>query len=474
MNTTTTGTWRELLGRTYAPVAVVLAGGVLMEASTVYLTTSLLPTIVGDIGGTGFYAWAMTAFLVASVISSMLVSRILTTRGSLAAYLLAFGLFGLGSLIAAASPVIGIFLVGRAVQGFGGGLLAGLGYALIQRALPERLWAKAAALVSAMWGVGNLVGPSAGGAFGQLGMWRPAFGLLVALAAVLMVVVVRVIPRTERSASSSAVPGISLVLLTAAVAMVSVASIVPAGVATAVVLVVGLGLGVGFVAYERTAKASVLPRVTFARGKSLKWVYLTVGILAFGIGTEAFIPLFGQELGGMSPLLAGFLGAALSLGWSLSQTISASASRPSAVRRMVVGGPVLLAIGLAAYSVLQQDGPPAIVAGLWFVTLFAAGAGIGIAFPHLAVAAFGSVGDGEEAAKASAGINTVFLMASSFSAALAGVLVKLGEPSVLSSAHFLLYAFAIVALLGTFPAWRITRSRAGRPARPAEEPQLTH
>jgi hypothetical protein len=257
---------------------------------------------------------------------------------------------------------------------------------------------------------------------------------------------------------------VSLVLLTAAVAMVSIASIVPAGVATAVVLVIGLGFGVVFVLFERTAKAAVLPRVTFAAGTSLKWVYLTVGILAFGIGTEAFIPLFGQELGKLSPLLAGFLGAALSLGWSLSQTVSASATRASAVRRLIVGGPVLLAIGLGSYSALQADGPSAVVVALWFVTLFAAGAGIGVAFPHLAVAAFSSVEDNEEAAKASAGINTVFLMSSAFSAALAGVLVKLGEPSVLSSARLLLSVFAVVALLGAFPAWRIARSGVARKA----------
>jgi hypothetical protein len=238
-----------------------------------------------------------------------------------------------------------------------------------------------------------------------------------------------------------------------------------------VVLVIGLGLGVVFVLFERTARAAVLPRVTFAAGKSLKWVYLTVGVLAFGIGTEAFVPLFGQELGELSPLLAGFLGAALSLGWSLSQTVSASTTRIALVGRLIVGGPVLLAIGLAAYSALQADRPSVFVVALWFVTLFAAGAGIGIAFPHLAVAAFSSVEDPEEAAKASAGINTVFLMSSAFSAALAGVLVKLGEPSVLSSAHLLLSVFAVVALLGAVPAWRIARSGAARKAVAA---QLTH
>ena len=34
-DTGTAGTWRELLGGRYAPVAAVLAGGVLLEASNV-------------------------------------------------------------------------------------------------------------------------------------------------------------------------------------------------------------------------------------------------------------------------------------------------------------------------------------------------------------------------------------------------------------------------------------------------------
>lgn len=148
------GSWRELLGPRFAPVATVLAGGVLLEASNVYLTTSLLPTIVDDIGGADYYAWTMTTFLVASVITSMLVSRTLTTRGAVSAYTMAFLLFAAGSAVRALSPSMAVLLVGRAVQGLGGGLLAGLGYVLIQRALPGRLWARGAALVSTMWGVG--------------------------------------------------------------------------------------------------------------------------------------------------------------------------------------------------------------------------------------------------------------------------------------------------------------------------------
>ena len=76
-----------------------------------------------------------------------------------------------------------LMLVGRTVQGAAGGLLAGLGYAVISTALPSWLWTKASALVSAMWGVGTLVGPAAGGLFAQFGSWRWAFGVLVVMTA---------------------------------------------------------------------------------------------------------------------------------------------------------------------------------------------------------------------------------------------------------------------------------------------------
>ena len=467
-DTQSTGTWRELLGRQYAPIAAILAGGVLIEASNVYITTSLLPTIVGDIGGAEFYAWTMTIFLLASVVTAMLVSRVLTQQGAVRAYLLALGLFALGSLLCAASPWMISLLVGRAVQGLGGGLLAGLGYALIQRALPERLWARAAALVSAMWGVGNIVGPVVGGLFGQLDAWRMAFVVLAVVAVLIALLVVRSMPRTTRARSSDSVPWASLVLLSGGVAAVSVASVVPAGIATALAMLAGVGLGAWFIRSERRRDGGILPKVTFASSSSLRWVYLAVAILAFGIGTEAFIPLFGQEIGGLSPFVAGLLGAALSLGWSVTQMFTANVSGDRARRGLIIAGPLVVGAGLAAYGLLQQDGPSTLVIVLWFIALFAAGSGIGLGFPHLTVAALGSTDGEEEGAKAAAAVNTVFLIASAFSAALAGVLVNLAAPDLVRSAQLLLLVFAVISVLGVTFA-RKAASGVGRNASSSSE-----
>ena len=131
------GTWRQLLSGRYLGTATVLAGGVALYATNVYLTTSLLPTAIDDIGGQQYYAWTATVFLIASVISSMLVTNVLAARGPRGAYLIGLAIFALGTVVCAVSPTMELLLVGRTIQGSGGGLLAGLGYAVINAALPQ-------------------------------------------------------------------------------------------------------------------------------------------------------------------------------------------------------------------------------------------------------------------------------------------------------------------------------------------------
>ncbi|WP_433215441.1 MFS transporter [Microtetraspora malaysiensis] len=456
---TRVGTWRELLGPGHIGTSVVLAGGVALYAINVYVTTSLLPTAVRDIGGERFYAWNATVFLIASVISSMLVSRILASRGAVGAYLTGFGAFTLGTVICAASPVMELLLAGRAIQGLGGGLLAGLGFAVMRSALPPHLWTRGAALVSAMWGIGAFVGPALGGLFAQIGAWRLAFGTLAALAVAIAFIVPRALPRGEHGAAAGPVPGMSLALLTGAAALISLAGVLPRGALTALAVAGALALVALFLLHERRAEVRVLPALTFSGGSPLKWIYLTIVVLAIGSTSETFVPLFGQRLGGLAPVAAGFLGAALSLGWSAAQFLSANAVRPATIQRIRVAGPAVLATGLALTGLLQAENAGGLTMILWIATYMIAGAGIGMAFPHLATAVMGSTDDQEEAGRATTAISTVQLIASAFGSALAGVLVNLGEPSTLRSAHYLLFGFALIAVLGCLTA-RAARSRA--------------
>lgn len=460
------GTWRELFG-TGLGAAVVLAGGTVLYAINVYVTASLLPTAVHDIGGEKFFAWNATAFLIASVISSMLVAKTLARRGPVGSFLIAFGLFALGTLVCALSPTMAVLLVGRTVQGLGGGLIVGLAYAVIQATFPAHLWTRAAALVSAMWGVGTFVGPALGGFVAQLGPWRMAFFVLAALTLGVAALVPRALPRGGRTEVVPAVPKVSLALLTAAVGAVSLAGVVPRGLWTGVAIVAALVIAALFVGYERRSGVGVLPAVTFGKGSPLKWIYLTILFLVIGINVETFIPLLSQRLAGLAPLAAGFVGAAMSLGWTVAQLTTADAARPSTIGVLRVAGPGVVALGLLATAVSQRQGASGPIVVIWILTLLVAGAGIGMAFPHLTSAVMGATPDQVEAEKASAAIGTIQLIANAFGSAFAGVLVNLGEPEMVRSARYLLIGMAVLAALGVLTALGARRSRVATVETPA-------
>lgn len=422
------GSWRELFSNEHVAASLVLAGGVAVYAMNSFITAALLPTTVAEIGGERYFSWVTTSFMVASVLTSMLVARSLASWGAARAYVLAFLLFAAGSTGAALAPTMELLLVARILQGLGGGLLAGLGYAVIRDALPERLWKRATGLVSAMWGFGTLVGPAIGGVFAQLQFWRGAFWLLALIAVVLGVLALRALPnRSQESEDFGRVPVASLVMLAFAAAAFSVATILRVGWPTVVALGAGAALVAGFVLVDRAASSPVLPRITYQRGNPLKWVYIVLGILCAAGMAEIFLPKFGQELAGMSPLVAGLFGATVSIGWSFVQLGSASVDNVRTSRRLMVLGPVLMMIGLAVYGATQHSSADWIP-WVWVVALVLAGSGVGLAFPQFSIAAMRSSDDPAEGSKAAAGIGTAELIANAISSALVGVLVVVGGP----------------------------------------------
>lgn len=449
-----------MLGPPHLGASTVLAGGVLLYATNEFVTISLLPSAVADIGGQRFYAWVTTVYLVASVIAATTVHPALMRMGPRLAYLLGLTVFGAGSLGCALAPNMQVLLAGRTVQGLAGGLLAGLGYAVINTALPSYLWTKASALVSAMWGVGTLVGPAAGGLFAQLGHWRWAFGGLVVLTAAMAVLVPIVLPARDGSrASAPGIPAWSLALLGTAAMAVSAAGIPHDARGTAALVALGVFLVVGFVLVDRRTKASVLPPSTFGPGP-LKWIYVTLGVMMAATMVDMYVPLFAQRLAHLAPVVAGFFGAVLSVGWTVGEIVSASVQNRRVIVRTVTVAPLVMAIGLAAGAVLVRNGMPPWLVVLWALALLITGAGIGIAWPHLSAWAMSSVDDPAEGPAAAAAINTVQLICGAFGAGLAGVVVNLTDTDDAAAARWLFAGFAVLAALTAIASFRSVRRKS--------------
>ncbi len=464
--------WRELFSGRNGWRAVALTGGVALHAVNVHIVTTVLPSVVSEIGGLDWYAWSTTLFVVGSILGATLSVRLLARLGPRGACLVALAAFTAGSIACALAPAMAWLLAGRTVQGLGGGLLAALSYALIQLVFAPRLWPRAVALVSGMWGVATLCGPAVGGLFAQAGHWRWAFWSLLPLAAAqALLVALQLRPaagvRHHRPAQLPRIPAPQIGLLAASVLVIAASGFWPTLAWQAAGVVLGLGLGLVATRVDRRAAVRLLPTGAYAVRAPMGAIYASVVLLLVGTTTEIFVPYFLQLLHGHSPLSAGYLTAAMAGGWSAGSLLSSGRSGQAA-DRMLRAGPVACTLGLAALALLLPAPgrlAPALEMLLAGVALAVVGVGVGIGWPHLVTRVMSLAPVGQEGL-ASASITTVQLYGMAVGAAVAGLVANAagltdpgGTAGARSAAAWLFASFALAPALA---AWLVARFVAAR------------
>ena len=467
--TATDNSWGAMFAGSRGLAAVTLASGVGLQAIETFIGSTLLPSVVAEIGGLELFAWNTTVFIVASIIASIFAAIRPFGLGPRGIYVFAAIGFGLGSLVCGLSPNMEVMLAGRAVQGFGAGLLTAMSYSMIRLMFPPELWGRAFALISSVWGVATVVGPAIGGIFASYDAWRLAFFVLVPCAALLAWLAVRVIPRASGEAGMSRFPILQIMLLIGAVAAISVASILTEGVVLPALLV-GLAvlaiLALGVIDQRR--ENHLFPRGTFRLGTGLAALFAAMLLLNLAIISDMFVPLFVQRLHGQTPLVAGYMVALVAVGWSTG-SIAGSNWTGRRQKFALVLGPTLQLIGLVGLALfIGQDNS----AGDWLpllpvgVALALLGGGIGISWPHVSARLLRSAPAGE-GDLTSASISMVQLFASGFGAAVAGVIVNAAGlassdsiRSTISAAHWLYWLFALAPLIAIPVIWSIARDDA--------------
>jgi hypothetical protein len=262
----------------------------------------------------------------------------------------------------------------------------------------------------------------------------------------------------DGAAPALKIPVWSLLLLGTAALTVSVAEVPHNSVATTALLAVSVLLVAVFVVVDRRMSVAVLPPSAFGSGP-LKWIYLTLALLMASAMVDMYVPLFGQRLAHLVPVAAGFLGAALAVGWTVSEIVSASLSSSRVIVRVVAAAPLIMAVGLALGAVTQVENAPAGVAVLWALALMITGTGIGAAWPHLSAWAMQCGNDAKEAGVAAAAINTVQLISGAFGAGLAGVVVNSAQGGAVMAARWLFAVFAALGAVGAVASYRATRGQ---------------
>ena len=421
MTSSVSASWGDLLRGRNGLRSLALAGGVAVHAINVFIATTILPSVVQDIGGLPWYAWNTTLFVAASIMGSSCAPLGIRWYGLRRTFLLALLVFMGGTIVCALAPSMPWLLMGRVGQGLGGGMLLSLSYATVPLVFDQALWSRAMALISGMWGISTLSGPAIGGLFAEAGHWRWAFWAVLPVCVLLGVLLVTQLGPVGRNRSGRLeAPLLRMGMLVASVLVVSAASLYSAWTVQFAGVAVGLLLVLWLARLDARSRQRFLPAGAWSLRHPLGRRYAMIGLMSIGVTTEVFVPYFLQMLHGQSPLHAGYLSALMSAGWTLG-TLSSSGRGPVCVGRLLVLGPILSAASLAGLYAGMPD--PAAPTALLAVLLLGVGIGVGLCWPHLLTGVFRAA-PADQQNIASAAITTLQLYAMALGASVAGMVAN--------------------------------------------------
>jgi EmrB/QacA subfamily drug resistance transporter len=367
-----------LPGRSRVMVGMLLAIGLAAMDATIVATA--VPSIAKDLGGFSEYEWLFSAYLLTQAVVTPIYGKLADVFGRRPVLVAGVAVFLAGSALGAVAWSMWALIAFRAVQGVGAGgiqplvmTLAGDLYSLEERP-------KVQGRIASVWAFAAIVGPATGGLFAEYVSWRWIFIVNLPVGAFALAVILANLrePELVRREHRLDIPGAFLLVVGAGLL---VFGLLQGGVhwswgsRASVLVFAGAGAALAvFVVQERRSAEPMLPLWLFTR-RVLLFAALTslaVGILMIGMTT--FVPVYAQGVLGLGPVTAGFVLAAMLLGWSGTASFAGRLYLPFGFRNTaLIGAACAIAGGVLLVLLLGR-------AHVWLALVACAlmGAGMGL------------------------------------------------------------------------------------------------
>ena len=437
--------WRHLFRGGFGVFTVMLNLAVGLHALDSFIVSTVMPSVVRDIGGTRYYTWATMLYMVASIIGAASGGSMLARFGPRRALVTGGALFLAGSIGCAASPAMATLLVGRTVQGFADGLAVSISMSLVRELFPELLRKRILATFSITWGVAALVGPAIGGLFAQLVSWRGAFLMTTPIIAGFMLAAWLRLPKSPTSTLTHGFPFRRLAMLATGVVAVGVAGRWRDPPIQAGLIVLSFALVSATLRFDRVGGSRIFPTRPFGMRTTTgvgNWVMFLHSVTHIAIGI--FLPLALQVLRGVDPLTAGYMTASLVAFWTLA-SVATSNLHGRAASAAIVVGQIFCCVGFGGVALGFDTAP------IWAIPLLTGLLGLGLGSSDLhVVAAVMRHASKDEGSITASSIQTVRVLGIAFGAAGAGVIANTAglSDALLPAdvAHAVLWVFGLVTL----------------------------
>ncbi|MGF9650091.1 MDR family MFS transporter [Pseudarthrobacter oxydans] len=376
-----------LTPRQIVTVMVGLMLGMFLASLDQTIVSTSIYTIANDLDGLSLQAWATTAYLITSTVSTPLYGKLSDIFGRRPLYLTAIVIFLAGSLYAGSVHSMTELALARGVQGLGAGGLLALALTIIGDIVSLKDRAKYQGYFMSVFGVSSVLGPVVGGAFAGsaniLGFegWRWVFfiNLPIGLAALAVVFLFLHLPAKHVKQKIDYWGAAAITLAIVPLLLVAEQGRSWGWASLNSFLCYGLGV-VGIVwfllAEKRAGDYALIPlrlfrNATFGLSSLLNFI---IGIGMFG--AIAMLPMYLQLVKGLTPTEAGLMMITFTVGILTGSITAGRTISASGTYRIfpIMGTAILTAAALVMGLSLGVD------TGLWVPGVIAVFFGMGLGF----------------------------------------------------------------------------------------------
>lgn len=384
----------RLLSSAYAVTTIGMFSLCALVAFEATAVTTVMPTVADRLDGLGLYALSFAAPLASGVVGMVAAGAWSDRRGPVAPLVAALALFSLGLLVCGGAPSMEVLVLGRVLQGLGGGALTVGLYVLVGLVFPAALQPAVFASFAAAWVLPSLFGPALAAFVADVAGWRWVFLGAVGLGAVAGCLVAPSLRRLTPHRSDERTPRSRLAWAgAAAVAVLALELLGSRRGATMALAVVAL-------AVVLFALRRLLPAGALVARRGLPAVIGTRGLMSAAFFcAEAYIVFVLQQRWDLGAGTAGLALTGVGIAWAAASHVQSRIGDRLSHATVIRLGSALLLAGTAALALVVWAH---LHFALAMATYVVAGIGMGLGYPRTGVAMLAASTDADRGFNSSA------------------------------------------------------------------------
>jgi len=340
--------------------ALVLAACLMatfMAAVESTIVATAMPTIVADLGGFSLFSWVFAVYLLTQAVSIPVYGRLADIYGRKKVFYVGAGLFLVGSTLCGFSGNMVQLIAFRALQGFGAGGVQPIATTILGDIYTPTERAHVQGLVSSVFGVAAVLGPSLGAFLVEQVSWELVFWVNLPIGAAAIAMIATFLQESVEHRQHRIDYLGSLLLMASIGALMLV--LVQGGdlpfAATALIGGLGFAALVALVAHEKTTSEPMLPLELWRNRIILVGSLGGAVIAAVMMGISAFLPTYVQGAMGRSALAGGLVLGMMSVTWAIASFFGGRLMVRTTYRLTAVIGTLALIAGSVVLVVLTPE-----------------------------------------------------------------------------------------------------------------------